>query len=52
MRADVYTGLYTHGMALANAKKSPKVTLTYDKKGTCAYACWQDETGTPANSVG
>jgi hypothetical protein len=48
MRADVYTGLYTHGMALANAKKSPKVTLTYDKNGNVSHTLvWQDEDGNP-----
>jgi len=48
MRADVYTGLYTHGLALANAKKSPKVTLTYDKKGNVSHTLvWQDEDGNP-----
>jgi hypothetical protein len=48
MRADVAMSLYTHGMALANEKKSPKVTLTYGKDGKVSHTLvWQDADGNP-----
>lgn len=46
MRADVYTGLYTHGMALANAKKAPKITQINDANGKIRHAVvYTDEEG-------
>lgn len=47
MRADVYTGLYTHGMSLAQAKKAPKITQTFDKdSNTIRHAVvYTDEDG-------
>ena len=48
IRADVFSALYTHGMALANEKKSPKVTLTYGKDGKVSHTLvWQDADGNP-----
>lgn len=48
IRADVFSALYTHGMALANEKKAPKVTLTYDAKGKVSHTLvWQDADGNP-----
>lgn len=38
MRADVYTALYTHGMAVNQSKRAPKVTQIYDEKGKIRHA--------------
>lgn len=48
MRADVYTGLYTHGIEQAYAKRSPKITQVYDENGKIRHAVvYTDEQGNP-----